>query len=146
MPSSDVMTDTDLSHRSIARWAADCAERVLGRFEGEHPNDPRPRKAIEAARAWAAGLLPMPMARKAAFAAHAAAREASSKEAAVAARAAGHAAATSHVRTHAPHAAAYALKALANPQAIEGEARWQADRAAFYGLATDLPGTTRRDV
>lgn len=36
---------------SCLLWAADCAERVLPTFETQHPDDDRPRKAIEAARA-----------------------------------------------------------------------------------------------
>jgi hypothetical protein len=36
-------------------FAADCAERVLEIFERKHPDDPRPRQAIEAARAFARG-------------------------------------------------------------------------------------------
>ena len=34
-------------------FAADCAESVLHLFEKRYPNDSRPRKAIEAARATA---------------------------------------------------------------------------------------------
>jgi len=41
--------------RSARLFAADCAERVLPIFEGEYPDDDRPRKAIEAARAFANG-------------------------------------------------------------------------------------------
>jgi hypothetical protein len=41
--------------RSQALWAADCAERVLPLFEEQYPDDDRPRRAIEAARAWARG-------------------------------------------------------------------------------------------
>lgn len=37
-----------------ARVTADWAERVLPRWEGQHPTDARPRVAIAAARAWAA--------------------------------------------------------------------------------------------
>jgi len=37
--------------QSLALWAADCAEQVLPVFEGSHPDDDRPRSAIEAARA-----------------------------------------------------------------------------------------------
>lgn len=40
-----------------ALFAADCAERVLPIFEARFPNDTRPRKAIQAARDWAAGLI-----------------------------------------------------------------------------------------
>jgi hypothetical protein len=36
-------------------FAADCAERVLPLFEDKYPQDDRPRKAIEAARAYARG-------------------------------------------------------------------------------------------
>lgn len=112
-------------HRVLALWAANCAEHVLERFERHHPNDKRPRNAIEAARAWERGELAMADARKAAFASHAAAREAREPEAIAAARAAGHAAATAHVATHAPHASAYALKAVGRTEMAEAERIWQ---------------------
>jgi hypothetical protein len=38
--------------RSMAAWAADCAERVLPFFEKAYPKDDRTRKAIEAFRLW----------------------------------------------------------------------------------------------
>ena len=98
-------------HRSLVLWAADCAEHVLPYFEENHPEDDRPRKALEAGRAWARGELSMSKARDAAFAAHAAARDADHAAARAAARAAGHAAATAHVAGHARHAAAYAVTA-----------------------------------
>ncbi|MBO9600150.1 MAG: hypothetical protein J7559_20310 [Cohnella sp.] len=101
-------------HRIAASWAAECAEHVLGCFEQHHPDDLRPRKAIEAGRAWARGELSMTAARAAAFAAHAAARDAGHAAASAAARAAGHAAATAHVIGHAAHAATYAAKAVSN--------------------------------
>ena len=40
-------TLSEADRRLIASWAADCAERVLGIFESEVPNDPRPRNLIE---------------------------------------------------------------------------------------------------
>lgn len=40
---------------ALRLYAADCAEHVLPLFEAERPNDDRPRKAIEAARAYARG-------------------------------------------------------------------------------------------
>ena len=98
-------------HRSLALWAADCAEHVLPCFEEQFPRDNRPREAIEAARAWARGEIGMSEARTAAFAAHAAARDADHAAARAAARAAGHAVATAHVAGHARHAAAYAVTA-----------------------------------
>ena len=106
--------------KALALWAADCAERALPFFEKEYPHDDRPRKAIQAARAWARGEITVGQARASAFAAHAAARDAARNRhpaacaaAVAAARAAGHAAATAHVAGHAPHVAAYAVKAKA---------------------------------
>jgi len=97
--------------KALALWAADCAERVLPYFEKKYPKDYRPRKAIEAARKWAKGKITVGEARKAALAAHAAARSVSQISARAAARSAGHAAATAHVASHASHAAEYAVKA-----------------------------------
>ncbi|MCJ7506680.1 hypothetical protein MUP05_09480 [Candidatus Bathyarchaeota archaeon] len=101
-------------HRKLAVWAADCAERVLPYFEERHPEDNRPRKAIEAARGWAqTGVFKMADVRKAALAAHAAAREVEEDNAArSAARAAGQALATAHVPSHAIAAAVYAATAV----------------------------------
>ena len=35
------------------QWAAECAKRVLRHFEDHHPEDKRPREAIQAAPKWA---------------------------------------------------------------------------------------------
>ena len=90
-------------HRQRALWAAKQAEKVLTYFEEKYPDDKRPRKAIESARAWAKGKIGIQDARKAAWRAHAAARKAKVKNPAAchAARAAAQAAATCHVYTHA---------------------------------------------
>lgn len=115
-------------HHSIAVWAAECAERVLPLFEVEKPDDNRPREAIDALRAWTGGELAMPECRVAAFAAHAAAREATSPAAVAAARAAGQACSVAHMFTHAPHAANYAAKAVTlalGKAAGDVEREWQ---------------------
>ncbi|WP_091183088.1 putative immunity protein [Paenibacillus catalpae] len=103
-----------VDHRVLALWAADCADRAKPCFETIWAEDNRMQEAIHAARAWSRGELPMTAARKAAIAAHAAARDVieTSSAAARAARAAGHAAATAHVANHAVHAAAYAATAI----------------------------------
>lgn len=107
------MTKTDAEeHSLLTLWAAECADHVLYLFEKDRPEDDRPRKAIEAARAWVNGELKMSEARRFAFAAHAAAHDASNPNATAAARAAGHAAATTHVPGHAKYAASYALKGI----------------------------------
>lgn len=102
------------NHKTLAIWAADCAERVLPYFEEKYPEDTRPRKAIEACREWArTGVFRMADVRKASLAAHAAARDVKEDNAArSAARAAGQAMATAHVPTHALAAAIYAATAV----------------------------------
>jgi len=111
-------------HRLLVLWAADCAEHVLPYFEKEYPEDNRPRKAIEAGRAWVRDEIPFSEVRVAALAAHAAAREADHTATRAAARAAGHAAATAHVASHAPHAADYAVTA-AEATDVAKEREWQ---------------------
>ena len=116
------------NHRSLALWAADCAERVLPYFEKECPKDDRPRKAIEVGRAWAHSDAPMVMKeiRSASLASHAAARETDNASARAAARSVGQAVATVHVSGHARAAAAYAIKAV-EAQGIDStkERDWQ---------------------
>ncbi len=127
-------TLTDADHRLLARWAAACAEHVLDLFESAQPEDPRPRQAIEQARAWVRGEITMPQARAAAGHANAAARDLRGA-ARHAAHAAGQAAAVAHVAAHELGAAAYAIKA-ARAAAPEGkgeragrrECRWQRAR------------------
>jgi hypothetical protein len=97
-------------YRIVVIKAADEAEKVLSYYERQHPKDFRPRKAIEAARAWARGDIKCGKARKAALAAHAAARDANNKVEEYAARAAGHAAASAHVATHAESVVYYIEK------------------------------------
>jgi len=117
---------------TMAVWAAYCAERVLPFFESVYPEDDRPRRAIEACRAWVeTGIFRMADIRGASLAAHAAARDAEEGSAArFAARAAGQAVATAHVPQHAYGAAYYALKAVtaANPADVAREREWQAAR------------------
>ncbi|MFA7674086.1 MAG: putative immunity protein [Clostridia bacterium] len=124
------MNDTDAigclflkcDHMTAAIWAHDCAFHVLHIFEDKNQNDERPRAALKAARDWAFGEMSVGDARKAAFAAYACAREQQDRKMAFCARACGHAAATAHVKEHALHASAYALKAADDEKA---ENDWQ---------------------
>jgi hypothetical protein len=112
-------------HRQLASWAADCAEHVLPIFTSRCPDD-RPRRAVEAARAWAKGRVSVGEARKAALEAHSAARAAVDDAAISVARATGHAVATAHMADHSLGAAEYALKAgQATDIASATERIWQ---------------------
>lgn len=58
--------------RALAIWATGCAERVPPLFETAYPKDDRPRRVIEACRAWIrTGLFTMADTRKASLGAHA---------------------------------------------------------------------------
>ena len=112
-------------HRHLAAWAASCAEHVLPLSCAVSP-DGCPRAAIDSARAWVRGEISVGQARKAALAAHAAARQTDSAQAKAAARAAGHAAATAHMADHSLRAAFYALKAVhAAGIPVSAERAWQ---------------------
>lgn len=127
-------TLTDDDHRLLALWAAECAEHVLPFFEAERPADPRPRLAIESARAWVRGEILMSQSRTAAGKANAAARDLAGA-ARHAAYAAAQAAAVAHVAAHELGAAAYAIKAAragaragASESAGRLECQWQRDQ------------------
>lgn len=113
-------------HQLLALWAADCAEHVLSYFAEQSSSDERPARAIAAARSWARGEIRVGEARKAALAAHAAAREVTDNSALAAARAAGHAAATVHMADHCLETARYANKAnLAAGESTAAGRAWQ---------------------
>ncbi len=111
-------------------FAADCAERVLPIFERQHPDDNRPRKCIEAARAYARGEIDA--------AARAAAWAAAWDAAWAAAGAAARAAAWAAARDAAWYAAGYAAAAggaardAARAAAGDAEQEWQRKRLLEY--------------
>jgi hypothetical protein len=124
-------TLTDHEHRLLALWAAACAEHVLPLFESARPDDPRPRRAIDHARAWALGEVTMMAARAAGGHAMGAARDLRGAPR-HAAYAAGQAGAVAHVAAHELGAAAYAIRAASaaapngcGDAAARLECRWQ---------------------
>lgn len=144
-------------HVLLARWAADCAERVLHLFT-QSSDDVRPQAALDTARKWADGEVKTGAAMKASVAAHAAAREVSDKAAVAAARAAGHAVATAHFADHCMGALLYAMKALeASGISADVEFRFQTSKLPprlrapvsdgvklrFKKLGTGRPGMPR---
>ena len=125
-------TLSEADRRLVAAWAADCAERVLGLFEAEAPDDGRPRALIARARAFARGELGTAEEIRRRFVGGVGAGEVTSPAAAAAARAAGQAVGVCHMGAHALGAAAYAAKAAGlgdpdRPGAVEDEIRWQLD-------------------
>jgi hypothetical protein len=130
--------------RVMATWALDCAERVWPLFHAARPEDDRPRRAIEAGRAWVrTGEFRMPVIRAASLNAHRAAKETDDAAAVAAAHAAGHAVATAHVPQHAYGGAYYALRAVAaqylthQGEHVTRERQWQSEQ---------LPAHLREEV
>jgi len=127
-------TLTDAHHQLLAVWAVACAEHVLPLFERERPDDPRPRDALDVARGWIRGEVPMREAHRTAFVANAAGKDLPDP-ARFAALAAGQAVAVAHVAAHDLGAAAYAIRAAsaAAPEAEREAARlrerdWQREQ------------------
>lgn len=108
----------------IVSWASDCAEHVLGMFEGKHPTDNRPRLAIAAARGWVAGTVTGVEAQEVADAAYAGAA------AAYAAPTAADAAYAAYAAAAAAYAAAAVVPAYASADAVYAA-------YAAYAAATD---------
>ena len=136
-------TLTDSDHHLLALWAASCAEHVLEFFESAQPEDPRPRQAIEHARAWARGEVKMTQARAAGGHAMGAARDLRGAPR-HAAYAAGQAGVVAHVAAHELGAAAYAIKA-ARAAAPDGEGEAAARRECQW-QREQLPETIRELV
>lgn len=128
MTSPQSLSEAD--RRTVAAWAADCAERVLPLFEAEAPADDRIRDAIARTRAFGRGELDAASQIRRRFDAVRAAGSATSPAGAAAARAAAQASAVAHMGAHALGAAAYAAKAVGlaapdDPDAVRDEVRWQ---------------------
>jgi hypothetical protein len=115
------------TRQDLVLAACACAESVLEFFEKKYPKDERPRKAIEAARAWARGESTRKAVRSAASAAYAAAAYATSA-AYAAAYAADYAA---DAATYAAYAAAYAADAAADAAYAAAYAADAATSAAY---------------
>jgi hypothetical protein len=133
----------DEDHRLLASWAALCALHVLLHFEEACPADPRPREAIDAAKAWARREIRVNEAKIAAYHSNAAARglTGAAKEAALSA---GQAAAVAHVAAHELGAAAYGIRAA---QASGGHAaREEAGRIECAWQRVQLPERIRQLV
>jgi hypothetical protein len=119
-------------------FAADCAEHVLPIFEKEYPNDDRPRKAIQATRAFANGKIGAAAGAAARAAAGAAAWAGAWAAAGAAARDAAWDAAGAAARAAAGAAARAAAWDAAWDAAGAAEKKWQTERLMKY-LKGELP-------
>ncbi|NDL55717.1 putative immunity protein [Phytoactinopolyspora mesophila] len=119
---TSVTGDFELTYdelREVARYAAESAQDVLPLFENAHPDDPRPRAALDAAWEFVNGARRTKLQRVTSMDAHRAAREASTEVSRLAAQAAGDAASAAYLHPIAKaHQVAHILRAAANAARI----------------------------
>lgn len=63
------------NRKALILWALELAEETVRELEIRYPGDQRPREAVKAARAWAAGEIKMPLAKRAILDCHAMSKE-----------------------------------------------------------------------
>ncbi|NJP49571.1 exonuclease SbcC [Streptomyces sp. SBST2-5] len=116
--------------RVVARYVAGTAQELLPVFEEVHPDDVRPRAAVDAAREFIGGAPRTRLQRVASMDAHRAAKEAGTETARLAAQAAGDAASAAYLHPVAKaHQVGHILRAAANAARV-AEIRAGEDPAA----------------
>lgn len=141
MPSeSDKIDLSEGELREITGYAADCARRALSIYEQDHPDDARPREAIEAADAFAGGGRRTAALRQCGWAAFKAAQEADSPAAIDAARAASHAAGAAYLH---PKASSHQIKHILGAAAHTARAEELASGASAQTAAQTLEWARR---
>lgn len=127
---ASAQTLSDQQRRTLAAWAADCAERVLPLFVAEAPKDARIPDAVARTRAYGRGESSAADEIALRMVAVKAAASATTPAGAAAARAVAQASGVAHMGAHALGAAGYAVKAggLATPgrsDLVDAERAWQ---------------------
>ena len=117
--SKDSLLLTDLcqliaqaNRRALILWALELAEETARELAGKYPEDPRPREAIAASRAWASGEIKMPIAKQAILNCHAMAKELADPADIARCHAVGQACSVVHTAGHALGYPVYALTAI----------------------------------
>lgn len=119
-------------HRAVVLWAFDLAAESMDQLEEKYPDERRPREALEAARAWAAGKIKMPLAQRKILDCHALAKEINCKADIAACHAIGQACATVHTAGHALGYPIYDLTAVIYRFGIENCAEQVEGRKQDY--------------
>jgi hypothetical protein len=117
--SKDSLLLTDLcqliaqaNRRALILWALELAEETARKLAGKYPEDPRPREAIAASRAWASGEIKMPIAKQAILSCHAMAKELTAPADIARCHAVGQACSVVHTSGHALGYPMYELTAI----------------------------------
>ena len=107
------------NHRALVLWALNFAEESIEDFETRHPNEPRPREALDAARDWAAGAIKMRPAQRKILDCHAVAKELDSSVDVALCHAIGQACSVVHTEGHALGYPMYELTAIIRAKGID---------------------------
>ena len=120
------------NRRALILWALDLAEEITLQLEKSYPTDPRPRQALDAARAWATGYIKMPLARCAILDCHAMAKELDSPADAARCHAVAQACSVVHTSGHALGLPIYELTALVMEHGLDNCHDAVESRASHY--------------
>lgn len=107
------------SHRALVLWALDLADESVTQLASRYPNDSRPREALDAACAWAAGEIKMRQAQQKILACHAVAKDIDNREDIAMCHAVGQACSVVHTVGHAIGCPLYDLTALVRRHGID---------------------------
>ena len=131
------------NRRGLILWALELAEETVRELESRYPGDHRPQAAVEAARAWAAGEIKMPLAKRAILDCHAMARELTDPADIARCHAVGQACIVVHTAGHAMGYPIYELTALVRE--LGRENCWQTVEARVRDYEQQLRLWTERE-
>ena len=100
------------NRRALILWALELAEETARELAEKYPKDHRPREAITASKAWAAGEIKMPITKRAILNCHAMAKELADPADIARCHAVGQACSVVHTSGHALGYPMYALTAI----------------------------------
>ena len=120
------------NRRTLILWALELAEESARELAERYPEDHRPREAIAASRAWAAGEIKMPIAKRAILNCHAMAKELADPADIARCHAVGQACSVVHTTGHALGYPMYALTAIVLEHGLEGCRESVEQRVMYY--------------
>ena len=119
------------NRRAMVLWALELAEETAQKLEEKYPEDHRPREAVGASRAWAAGEIKMPIAKQAILSCHAMAKELTDLADIARCHAVGQACSVVHTAGHALGYPMYELTAIVLEQGLDN-CRDAVERRVMY--------------
>lgn len=120
------------NHRTLILWAFELADETVETLRTRYPGEARPQNTVALCRAWAAGEIKMPVAKRAILDTHAFAKEITSPEDIALCHAVGQACSVVHTVGHAVGFPVYELTALVRRHGIDGCAEIIERRAEAY--------------